>query len=615
LYGFAGGDGTNPSVLPRLDRHFRGCHASTAMTADGHEDSNPVIAQGTVDETRLLANREHKMRMDNKGEKPNSKRNALDRRNVLLGGTTLAAASAIASGSRVHVAQAQQPPAASSGRKPNILMIMGDDIGWFNVSAYNLGIMGYRTPNIDRIGREGAIFTDYYAEQSCTAGRAAFITGQSPIRTGLTKVGLPGAEVGLHAEDMTVAEALKPLGYATGQFGKNHLGDRNEFLPTVHGFDEFFGNLYHLNAEEEPQNPDYPKDPRFRTKFGPRGVLKCKATNVDDPTVDPQYGGVGKQTVENTGPLDTKRMETVDEEFLAAALDFIDRNSTANTPWFCYFNSTRMHIWTHLKAASQGKTGLGIYPDGMVELDGYVGQLLKKLDDLGIANNTIVVFTTDNGAEVMSWPDGGSTPFRGEKATNWEGGYRAPFLMRWPGTIQPGTVSNDLIASYDLLPTFVAAAGNPDIVALCLKGSQIGNRTFKVHLDGYNLTPFFKGEMKESPRQEFLYWNDDGQLVAVRFRDWKVVFKEQDHTGLEVWRGEFTNLRAPKIFNLRADPFERGDTSFLYDKWMADRAFLLVPAQAFVAQWLQSFREFPIRQRPASFNVDEVLEKLSPTKD
>jgi arylsulfatase A-like enzyme len=537
----------------------------------------------------------------------------LSRRNILLAGTTLAAASAIAGNSAV--AQTQQQPATPSGRKPNILMIMSDDIGWFNVSAYNMGIMGYRTPNIDRIGREGAIFTDYYAEQSCTAGRAAFITGQSPIRTGLTKVGLPGADVGLHAEDMTIAEALKPLGYATGQFGKNHLGDRNEFLPTVHGFDEFFGNLYHLNAEEEPQNPDYPKNPAFRAKFGPRGVLKCKATDKDDATVDPQYGRVGKQTIENTGPLDTKRMETIDEEFLAAGLDFIDRNSKANTPWFCYFNSTRMHIWTHLKAASQGKTGLGVYPDGMVELDGYVGQLLKKLDDLSIANNTIVVFTTDNGAEVMSWPDGGSTPFRGEKATNWEGGYRVPFLMRWPGTIQPGTVYNDVIASYDLLPTFVAAAGNPDIITQCLKGSQIGNKTFKVHLDGYNLMPFFKGDVKESPRKEFLYWNDDGQLVALRFQDWKAVFKEQDHTGFEVWRGEFTNLRIPKVFNLRADPFERGDTSLLYDKWVADRAFLVVPAQAFVAQWLQSFREFPMRQKPASFNLDDVMEKLSPTKD
>ena len=555
------------------------------------------------------------MSSDGNSEKPKREDRALNRRNMLLGGTTLAAASAIASGSRVHVAQAQQQPTAPSGRKPNILMIMADDIGWFNISAYNLGIMGYRTPNIDRIGREGAIFTDYYAEQSCTAGRAAFITGQSPIRTGLTKVGLPGADVGLHAEDMTVAEALKPLGYATGQFGKNHLGDRNEFLPTVHGFDEFFGNLYHLNAEEEPQNPDYPKDPRFRAKFGPRGVLKAKATNVDDPTVDPQYGRVGKQIIENTGPLDTKRMETVDEEFLAAALDFIDRNNKANTPWFCYFNPTRMHVWTHLKAASEGKTGLGIYPDGMVELDGYVGQLLEKLNALGNANNTIVVFTTDNGAEEMTWPDGGTTPFRGEKATNWEGGYRVPMLMRWPGTIQPGTIYNDFVASYDLLPTFVAAAGNPDIVAQCLKGSKIGDKTFKVHLDGYNLIPFFKGEAKQSPRQDFLYWNDDGELVAVRVRDWKIVFKEQDNTGIGVWQGQFTDLRIPKLFNLRADPFERADQSILYNKWMADRVFIQVPAQALVAQWLQTFQEFPIRQKPASFNLDAVMAKLSPTKD
>jgi arylsulfatase A-like enzyme len=544
----------------------------------------------------------------------NADRN-LNRRNMLLAGTALAVASAIVTKSSLQMAQAQQGPAQQPGRKPNILMIMADDIGWFNVSAYNLGIMGYRTPNIDRIGREGAIFTDWYGEQSCTAGRAAFITGQSPIRTGLTKVGLPGANVGLHAEDMTVAEALKPLGYATGQFGKNHLGDRNEFLPTVHGFDEFFGNLYHLNAEEEPQNPDYPKDPRFRARFGPRGVLRCKATDQDDATVDPAYGRVGKQVIENTGPLDTKRMETVDEEFLNAALDFIDRKNRENVPWFCYFNTTRMHIWTHLKAGSQGKTGLGLYPDGMVELDGYVGQLLKKLDDLGIADNTIVIFTTDNGAEVMSWPDGGSTPFRGEKATNWEGGYRVPMLIRWPGTIQPGTVYNDMFSHYDLIPTFAAAGGDSDIVAKCLRGSQIGNKTFKVHLDGFNLIPFFKGAVKESPRKEFLYWNDDGELVAIRALNWKVAFKEQNHKGLDVWRGEFTNLRAPKLFNLRSDPFERGDESFLYDKWFADRAFVLVPAQALVAQWLETFKEFPIRQRPAAFNLDDVMAKLAPTKD
>ena len=492
-------------------------------------------------------------------------------------------------------------------------MIMADDIGWFNLSAYNHGMMGYRTPNIDRIAKEGAMFTDWYGEQSCTAGRAAFVTGQSPIRTGLTKVGLPGADIGLRAEDMSVAEALKSLGYATGQFGKNHLGDRNEFLPTVHGFDEFFGNLYHLNAEEEPQNVDYPKDPRFRAKFGPRGVLKTKATDQDDPTVDPAYGKVGKQVIENTGPLDTKRMETVDQEFLSASLDFIDRKTKENTPWFVYFNPTRMHVWTHLKPESQGKTGHGIYPDGMVELDGYVGQLLKKLDDLGIADNTIVVFTTDNGAEVMSWPDGGTTPFRGEKATNWEGGFRVPTVIRWPGTIKPGTVYNDVFSHYDLIPTFAAAAGNPNIVEQVRKGAQIGDKTFKVHLDGYNLMPFFKGDAKD-PRREFLYWNDDGELVAIRIDDWKVVFKEQDHKGIGVWQNDFTNLRVPKLFELRADPFERGDESILYDKWMADRAFVQVPAQAFVAQWLQSFKEFPIRQKPASFNLDSVMEKLSPTK-
>jgi arylsulfatase len=537
------------------------------------------------------------------------------RRSILLGTTTVAAASVLGSATPTKVAQAQQPaPATTSGggRKPNILMIMGDDIGWFNVSAYNMGIMRYRTPNIDRIAKEGALFTDWYSEQSCTAGRAAFITGQSPVRTGMTKVGLPGATVGLQAEDMTVAEALKPLGYATGQFGKNHLGDRNEFLPTVHGFDEFFGNLYHLNAEEEPQNPDYPKDPRFRARFGPRGVLRCKATDRDDPTVDPAWGKVGKQTIENTGPLDTKRMETVDEEFLSAALDFIDRNQKANTPWFCYFNSTRTHIWTHLKAASQGKTGLGIYPDAMVELDGYVGQLLKKLDDLGVANDTIVVFTSDNGAEVMSWPDGGNTPFRGEKATNWEGGFRVPTVIRWPGTIQPGSVYNDIFSHYDLLPTFAAAGGDPDIVAKCAKGSQIGNKTFKVHLDGYNLIPFFKGEAKEAPRIEFLYWNDDAELVALRHNDWKAVFKEQDHTGWDIWEKEFTDLRVPKLFNLRSDPFERGDTSFIYEKWKFDRVFVLVPAQALAAQWLQSFKEFPMRQKPASFNLDEVMAKMTP---
>ena len=526
-------------------------------------------------------------------EKPETQR-GLSRRDLLVASTVLAATGA--SMARTTTANAQQAaPTGSAGSKPNILMIMADDIGWFNTSIYNRGIMGYRTPNIDRIGNEGGLFTDWYGEQSCTAGRAAFITGQSPIRTGLTKVGLPGADIGLRAEDPSVAEFLKPLGYATGQFGKNHLGDKDEFLPTNHGFDEFFGNLYHLNAEEEPENPDYPKDPEFAKRFGPRGVIKASAD--------------GK--IEDTGALNTKRMETVDEEFLGAALDFIDRQHNAEKPWFCYFNPSRMHVWTHLKPASKGKTGLGVYADGMVELDGYVGQLLQKLDDLGVTENTIVVFTTDNGAEVMSWPDGGNTPFRGEKATNWEGGYRVPMLIRWPGTIKPGTTYNETFSHYDLVPTFAAAGGDPDVVEKCLKGSQFGNETFKVHLDGYNLMPFFKGEVKEAPRNEFVYWNDDGQLVAIRYNEWKAVFLEQNHQRLGVWMGGFEELRLPKLFNLRSDPFERGDQSILYDQWVAERAFVQVPLQAFAAKWLSSFKEFPPRQKPASFNLDKVVEQLS----
>src|SRR5689334_10176807 len=480
--------------------------------------------------------------------------------------------------------------------KPNILFIMSDDIGWFNVSCYNHGIMGYQTPNIDRIASEGAMFTDFYGQQSCTAGRAAFITGQSPIRTGLTKVGLPGAKVGLSADDPTIAQFLKNLGYATGQFGKNHLGDRNEHLPTVHGFDEFFGNLYHLNAEEEPENPDYPRNPEFRKKFGPRGVLRCKATDKDDTTVDPQFGKVGKQTIENTGPLTRKRMETIDEEFLAAALDFMDRKQAEGKPWFCYFNTTRMHVWTHLKAASAGKTGLGIYPDGMVELDGYVGELLKKLETLGVADNTIVCFTTDNGAEVLSWPDGGSTPFRGEKDTNWEGGWRVPFVMRWPGVIKPGRVINDICSLQDMIPTFAAAAGEPNLVDKVKKGYAIDGRTFKVHLDGYNLLPFLKGEVENCPREGFLYWSDDGELLAIRVHQWKASFDEQRAHGLDVWREPFSTMRIPKFYNMRSDPFEAGeDSSLFYDKWMVDRAFLLIPAQAIAAQWMESFKEFPIR--------------------
>jgi arylsulfatase A-like enzyme len=484
-------------------------------------------------------------------------------------------------------------------KKPNILIIWGDDIGWFNVSAYNHGIMGYQTPNIDRVFKEGCMFTDWYGQQSCTAGRAAFITGQSPIRTGLTKVGLPGADLGLQPEDPTIADLLKPLGYATGQFGKNHLGDRDEFLPTAHGFDEFFGNLYHLNAEQEPENPDYPKDPEFKKKFGPRGVLRSWA-NPD-----------GTQKIENTGPLNTKRMETVDTEFLAASLDFIERNAKSKTPFFCWFNSTRMHIFTHLKKESQGVTGLGTYPDGMVEHDGHVGQLLKKLDDLGIADNTIVMYSTDNGAEVMSWPDGGSTPFRGEKDTNYEGGWRVPCAIRWPGVIKPDQVSNEIFSHTDMLPTLLAAAGEPEIVEKLKKGHKAGNKTFKVYIDGYNLLPFLKGEVKENPRKGFLYWSDDGDLMAIRVGNWKAHFIEQRKSGFEVWSEPFTSLRLPKVFNLRSDPFERADVEadMFYNKWLADRVFLLVPAQAIVSQYLKTFEQFPPRQRPSSFSIDQAVEK------
>jgi arylsulfatase len=493
--------------------------------------------------------------------------------------------------------------------KPNILFIMGDDIGWFNISAYNLGMMGYRTPNIDRIASEGALFTDWYGQQSCTAGRAAFLTGQSPIRTGLTKVGLPGSDVGLQPEDPCIAQVLKAQGYATGQFGKNHLGDLNKYLPTVHGFDEFFGNLYHLNAEEEPENEDYPKDPKFFEKFGPRGVMHSWATETEDRTIDPKWGPVGKQKIENTGALNKTRMETIDEEFLDAAKAFIQRN-TGETPWFCYFNSTRMHIVTHLKPESKGVTGLGTYPDGMVEHDGHVGELLALLDELGVSEDTIVVYTTDNGAEVMTWPDGGQTPFRGEKATNWEGGFRVPCAIRWPDTIKPGTVVNDTCAHEDFLPTLADAAGEPDIGGKLLKGHRLGDTTFKVHLDGHSLMPFVRGDTKDPPREGFLYWSDDGDLMAIRVKHWKVSFLEQNHQGIGVWQGDFTNLRAPKIFNLRSDPFERADESINYNDFIMSHMFLIVPAQAIAAKWLESFRDFPPRQKPASFSLGEVMEKM-----
>ncbi len=505
---------------------------------------------------------------------------------------------------------APQAQAQTPAKKPNILVIFGDDIGYWNVSAYNRGMMGYRTPNIDRIAKEGAIFTDLYAQQSCTAGRAAFITGQSTFRTGLLKVGLPGAKEGLQKEDPTLAELLKPQGYATGQFGKNHLGDRNEFLPTVHGFDEFFGNLYHLNAENEPENVDYPKNPKFHEMFGPRGVLKCVASATDDPTEDPRFGRVGKQKCEDTGPLTTKRMETVDEEFLGAALGFMDRQQKAGKPFFVWFNSTRMHIYTHLKPASKGKTGLGLEADGMVEHDGMVGQLLKQLDDLGIADNTIVLWTTDNGAEVFSWPDGGTTPFHGEKNTSWEGGYRVPGVIRWPGVVKPGTEINDIVSHEDWVPTLVSAAGEPNVKDKLLTGYQAAGTTFKVHIDGYDQRDLLSG-IGPGKRKEFFYWTDDGNLGALRYDRWKMLFMEQRAEGFDVWQDPLVTLRLPKLLDLRGDPFEIAQrVAGNYDEWRAQRAFLVLPAVALVSQHLKTYADFPPRQKPGSFNLNNVLEKL-----
>ncbi|GJL80533.1 MAG: arylsulfatase [marine bacterium B5-7] len=470
--------------------------------------------------------------------------------------------------------------------KPNILVIMGDDIGWFNTSAYNDGIMGYRTPNIDSIAEEGIRFTDAYGQQSCTAGRAAFITGQSPKRTGLLKIGMPGDPVGLQSEDPTLAELLKPYGYATGQFGKNHLGDRDEFLPTNHGFDEFFGNLYHLNAEEEPENPDYPKNPAFKERWGPRGVIRSSAD--------------GK--IEDTGPLTSKRMETVDQEFLLAAFDYIERQEKQDKPWFVWFNTTRMHIFTHLKDESRGKTGRGIHADGMVEHDGQVGELLAKLDELGIADNTIVIYTTDNGAEKFSWPDGGTSPFRGEKATTWEGGIRIPFMIRWPAKIKGGQVSNDIISLEDMVPTLLAAVGAPDIKKQLLDGVTIGDKTYRVHLDGYNLLPSLTGESDDWPRNEFFAWVDDGTLGAVRVGDFKAHFSTQDHHGIEAWFKGQELRKAPLFVDLRADPFEMmPEESSYYDDWVVRRMFAVAPLVNFVAEHMKTFVEFPPRQESGSF--------------
>jgi arylsulfatase len=506
------------------------------------------------------------------------------------------------------------PVVAQQQQRPNIVIIWGDDIGQSNVSAYSRGMMGYQTPNIDRLASEGVMFTDHYAEQSCTAGRASFLTGQSGLRTGMTKVGLPGATLGLQKEDPTVAELLKPLGYATGQFGKNHLGDRNEFLPTAHGFDEFYGNLYHLNAEEEPELPDYPKDPAFKAKYGPRGVLDCKASDKDDPTVDPRFGKVGKQVCKDTGPLTKKRMETIDDDTADRAVDFIKRQKNANKPFFVWVNFTHMHLRTHTKPESVGQAGRwqSSYHDTMIDHDKNVGTVLKALDDLGIAQDTFVMYSTDNGPHMNTWPDAGMTPFRSEKNTNWEGAYRVPAILRWPGKIKAGQVSNEITAHHDMLPTILGVAGEPQVTEKLRTGHKIGDMTYKVHLDGYNLVPYLTGQTAKCPRESFLYVNDDQQLVGLRYDNWKFVFMEQRASGqLLLWANPFTNLRLPKIFNLRTDPYERADvTSNTYYDWIFDHVFLLVPAQDYVGQFLASFREYPQRQKAASFNLDEVMAKL-----
>jgi arylsulfatase A-like enzyme len=513
------------------------------------------------------------------------------------------------------VASAFVVPAWAQGKPPNIVIIWGDDIGQSNISAYSHGVMGYQTPNIDRVAREGMMFTDYYAEQSCTAGRASFITGQSGLRTGLTKVGLPGATLGLRKEDPTIAELLKARGYATGQFGKNHLGDRNEFLPTVHGFDEFFGNLYHLNAEEEPELPDYPKDPKFRAMFGPRGVMDCKASATDDATVDPRFGKVGKQVCTDTGPLTRKRMETIDDVTADRAVDFIKRQNAAGKPAFVWVNFTHMHFRTHVKPESLGQSGRfqSPYHDAMIDHDRNVGTVLKALDDLGIADNTFVMYSTDNGPHMNSWPDAGMTPFRNEKNSNWEGAYRVPAMVKWPGRIKPGQVSNDMVSHLDWLPTLLAIAGDTEVKANLMKGFKAGDLTYKVHLDGDNLVPYLTGQAPKSPRESFLYINDDQQLTGLRYDNWKFVFMEQRVQGtLRIWAEPFVNLRVPKIFNLRTDPYERADvTSNTYYDWILDHVFLLVPAQAYVGQFLSSFKDYPQRQKAASFNMDEVMQKLS----
>jgi arylsulfatase A-like enzyme len=501
----------------------------------------------------------------------------------------------------------------AANKKPNILVIWGDDIGITNISAYSRGMMGYKTPNIDRIANEGALFTDYYAEQSCTAGRAGFITGQIPFRTGLTKVGLPGAKKGLSHEDPTIAELLKNHGYVTGQFGKNHLGDRNEYLPTVHGFDAYSGVLYHLNAMEEPENVNYPKNPKFREKYGPRNVLISSATDTFDKTEEPRWGVVGKQKIKDDGPLTKKRMETYDQETLKHSQDFIAKAVKDDKPFFVWHNATRMHVFTHLSPKYQAMVAeKGFYGAGMTEFDDDIGELLKQLDDLGVADNTIVIISTDNGAEKFSWPDGGSSPFRGEKATSWEGGFRVPAVARWPGVIKPGTVINDIFSHMDWMPTLLTAAGEPGVKEKLLKGHEADGKKFKVHLDGYDQTALLKGE-GPGVRNEIFYITDDGDLSAFRYDKWKVMFLTQEATGLDVWREDLTPTRWPYLIDLHADPFEYAlhkGNRFGYDRWHTERMFTLVPAQAIVADFLGTFKEFPPRMKPASFSVGDALSHL-----
>ena len=486
-----------------------------------------------------------------------------------------------------------------AAKKPNILILWGDDVGWWNISYNSRGQMGYRTPNIDRVANEGMAFTDYYGQQSCTAGRAAFITGQNPLRTGLTKVGMPGADIGLRPEDPTIAELLKPHGYATGQFGKNHLGDKDQFLPTLHGFDEFFGNLYHLNAEEEPEDPDYPKNPEFKKRFGPRGVLHSWAD------------GKGGQKIKDTGPLTKKRMETIDDEATEHALHFIDQSTKAGKPFFLWYNTTAMHFRTHIADKHRGKSGQGDYNDVMVAHDENIGRMLNKLDELGIAEDTIVLYSTDNGVHYNTWPDAGITPFRSEKNTNWEGGWRVPAFVRWPGKIKAGSVLNGIFSHQDWLATFLAAAGEPDIKEKLLKGHKIGNKTYKVCIDGFNMLPYLTGEVQESPREFFFYISDDGDIMAIRMGDWKVVLAEQRAKALQCWAEPFVKLRIPKMFHLRRDPFERADeNSNTYFDWMISHAYIMYMMQAIVAQQIANFKKYPPRQKPASFNLDAVLRTL-----